>query len=80
MPPGGKIARHEDALSALAREVLAELGCRIRSGSARFLGQCAAPAANAAGECALADLYPVELGGDVVSRLGQQRENAGRSA
>ena len=79
-PPGGKIARHEDALSALAREVLEALGCRSRSGSARFLGQFGAPAANATGECMLADLYAVELGGDVVSRLRQQRENAGRSA
>jgi 8-oxo-dGTP diphosphatase len=65
MQPGGKIEANEEALAALAREVLEELGCRIKPATARFLGQFAAPAANEAGQHVLADLYAVELEGEV---------------
>jgi len=65
MQPGGKIDAHEEVLAALAREVLEELGCRIKPASPRFLGQFTAAAANEAGQCVLADLYAVELEGDV---------------
>jgi 8-oxo-dGTP diphosphatase len=66
MQPGGKIAANEEALTALAREVLEELGCRIKPASARYLGQFGAPAANEPREKVLADLYAVEIDGVVM--------------
>jgi 8-oxo-dGTP diphosphatase len=66
MQPGGKIHANESALAALAREVIEELGCRIRPQTARFLGQFAAPAANEAGKTVLADLFAVAIDGDVI--------------
>ena len=65
MQPGGKIKPDEGALAALAREVQEELDCSIRPMTARFLGQFTAPAANEAGESVFADLYEVEVDGDV---------------
>jgi 8-oxo-dGTP pyrophosphatase MutT (NUDIX family) len=64
MQPGGKIDPNEDGLAALAREVQEELGCSIRSATARFLGRFTAAAANEVGETVIADLYGVEVDGD----------------
>jgi 8-oxo-dGTP diphosphatase len=71
MQPGGKIAANEGALAALAREVLEELGPQ-KLASARYLGRFAAPAANEASERVLADLYAVELEGDVMPAAGME--------
>ena len=64
MQPGGKIARGESAFEALSRELGEELGCRI--GSSRPLGRFSAPAANEEGTTVEAELFAVNLTGEIV--------------
>ncbi|MCW4590919.1 NUDIX domain-containing protein [Gluconacetobacter entanii] len=63
MLPGGKPEAGEDGLATLHREVTEELGCGLHPGSARLLGQYAAPAAHEAGCTVRADIWRADLSG-----------------
>lgn len=65
MQPGGKIEPGEDPLAALQREIAEELGAGIVPGSAVFLGEYEAPAANEPGCRVRAALYRVRLVGAI---------------
>ncbi|WP_248797149.1 NUDIX hydrolase [Pseudomonas sp. MWU13-2105] len=62
MQPGGKIEAHEQPVQALARELEEELGLRIDTAAATYLGQFAAPAANEPGYQVVAELFRVDSG------------------
>ena len=64
MQAGGKVADGETAIQALDRELGEELGCRIGE-EHRLLGRFRAPAANEAGHLVEAELFAVELVGEV---------------
>ncbi|HYG30065.1 MAG TPA: NUDIX domain-containing protein [Allosphingosinicella sp.] len=64
MQPGGKIGDSELPIDALAREVREELGCRI-AGAHRPLGRFSAVAANEADTVVEAELFAVELVGEI---------------
>jgi 8-oxo-dGTP pyrophosphatase MutT (NUDIX family) len=66
MQPGGKLGAGEDAIGALERELREELGCGIGPG-ARALGCFSAPAANEPGKLVEAELFAVELSGDIAA-------------
>ena len=63
MQPGGKRDKGEDDLTALARELHEELGCRLVSSSAVYLGTFEASAANEAGQRVRAVVYEVRVSG-----------------
>lgn len=65
MQPGGKLSGDESATDALAREIEEELGCAVAAG-ARPLGRFSAPAANEPGATVEAELFAVELVGEIV--------------
>lgn len=64
MQAGGKLGAGETALEALRREIREELGCEVGEG-ARPLGRFRAPAANEAGHEVEAELFAVEVTGEM---------------
>ena len=63
--PGGKRdAADADDVATLARELREELGVSLVEGSARYLWQAAAPAANEPGRDVLGDIYEVAVHGE----------------
>ncbi|WP_315835552.1 NUDIX domain-containing protein [Bradyrhizobium prioriisuperbiae] len=68
MQPGGKRDAGEDDVTALAREVDEELGCRMISGSARPLGEFEAIAANEPGRRVKAAVYGIDVKGEIAPR------------
>jgi 8-oxo-dGTP pyrophosphatase MutT (NUDIX family) len=63
MQPGGKLAAGEAAFDAMARELREELGCGIRA--QRALGRFSAVAANEPDAIVEAELFAVELDGEI---------------
>ena len=68
MQPGGKRAAGESDMTALARELDEELGCRVAASSARPLGVFEAPSANEPGFRVHAVLYAVDVEGTIAAR------------
>lgn len=68
MQPGGKRDAGEDDISALAREIDEELGCRVVRDSIQPLGEFDAISANEPGFGVRASLYEVDVTGDIVPR------------
>lgn len=66
MKPGGKREPGEDDLTALARELDEEIGCRLTE--ATLLGAFEAPAANEPGFTVRAATYLARVEGDVAAR------------
>jgi 8-oxo-dGTP diphosphatase len=69
MQPGGKRDAGEDDLAALAREISEELGCALVPASVRPLGEFDAAAANEPGFRVRANLYRVDVSGDITPSL-----------
>jgi 8-oxo-dGTP diphosphatase len=66
MQPGGKRDPGEDDMTALAREITEELGCRMVRDSIQPLGEFDAVAANEPGWRVHACLYGIDVTGDIV--------------
>ena len=66
MKPGGKREPGEDDITALARELDEELGCRLVE--ARLLGRFEAPAANEPGFTVRAATYLASVEGEIRAR------------
>jgi 8-oxo-dGTP diphosphatase len=64
MQAGGKVGDEETSLDALAREIREELGCEVAE-TPRPLGRFNAPAANEPGRVVEAELFAVDLLGDI---------------
>jgi 8-oxo-dGTP diphosphatase len=65
MQPGGKPDNGEDDVAALSREIAEELGCGVVRGSIRPLGEFDAIAANEPGFRVKANLYRVDVAGEI---------------
>jgi 8-oxo-dGTP diphosphatase len=70
MQPGGKRDPGEDDTAALSREIAEELGCRVIRASIRPLGEFDAIAANEPGWRVQANLYGI----DVIGEIAPSRE------
>ncbi|MEH2495151.1 8-oxo-dGTP diphosphatase [Bradyrhizobium sp. AZCC 1678] len=68
MQPGGKRDCREDDVTALAREIDEELGCRLVADSIRPLGSFDAISANEPGFRVRAALYEVEVTGEIAPK------------
>lgn len=73
MQAGGKLGADEAPLDALRREIREELGCEIAE-TLRPLGRFRAEAANEAGHLVEAELFAVDLAGEI--RPGAEIEDA----
>ena len=65
MQPGGKRDAGESDVAALSREIVEELGCRVRENSARALGVFDCQAANEPGFQVRAAVYAVDVEGAI---------------
>ena len=65
MQPGGKRDAGESDVAALSREIVEELGCRVRDNSARPLGEFDCAAANEPGFQVRAAVYAVDVEGAI---------------
>jgi 8-oxo-dGTP diphosphatase len=65
MQPGGKLDAGEDDITALSREISEELGCILDTESALPLGAFDAVAANEPGFRVEANLYRVDVTGEI---------------
>ena len=65
MQPGGKLHDGEPATDAVVRELREELGCRVR-GDPRPLGTFTAAAANEPDTIVEAELFALDVDGDIV--------------
>jgi len=65
MQPGGKRDAGESDVAALSREIVEELGCRVRENSAQALGVFDCQAANEPGFQVRAAVYAVDVEGAV---------------
>jgi 8-oxo-dGTP diphosphatase len=68
MQPGGKRDSGEDDVTALAREIDEELGCRVVPDSIRRLGEFDAVSANEPGFRVRASLYEIDVTGDIAPK------------
>jgi 8-oxo-dGTP diphosphatase len=65
MQPGGKRDSGEDDIAALSREVAEEIGCGVVAASWRALGEFDAIAANEPGFRVQANVYAVDVTGEI---------------
>ena len=65
MQPGGKLDAGEDDITALSREISEELGCVLDPASVLPLGEFDAVAANEPGFRVKANLYRVDVTGEI---------------
>ena len=70
MQPGGKRDAGESDVAALSREIVEELGCRVRENSARALGVFDCVAANEPGFQVRAAVYAIDVNGAIQSQAG----------
>jgi 8-oxo-dGTP diphosphatase len=68
MQPGGKLDAGEDDVTALSREISEELGCLVVTDSVRRLGAFDAVAANEPGFRVQANVYRVDVTGEISPR------------
>jgi 8-oxo-dGTP diphosphatase len=68
MQPGGKRDSGEDDITALAREIDEELGCRLVPDSVRSLGEFDAISANEPGLRVRAALYEIDVTGEIAPK------------
>jgi 8-oxo-dGTP diphosphatase len=68
MQPGGKRDSGEDDVTALAREIDEELGCRLIPDSIRRLGEFDAISANEPGFRVRASLYEIDVTGEIAAK------------
>jgi 8-oxo-dGTP diphosphatase len=68
MQPGGKLDAGEDDVTALCREISEELGCLVVPASVRPLGAFDAVAANEPGFRVEANVYHVDVTGEISPR------------